>query len=307
MGEKGRTIVVTLIFSIFLMLAILSPICQSANEGEQTTGFPAGWSDDIRLTSSPYQDDYLAVANCGDNVYITWQRPDFFTHNIYFRSSNDNGLSWGTEMRLTNNISGIHCTNPDIGVSDDNIHIVWHDNDAIASEMKYVNSSDGGLTWSTPKMISEDDGWNSQYAKIVVNGSVIHVVWVDGRYFVRPDFNDELYYVRSVDGGTTWDDGLGNIGQERRLTNAIWQSQMPNMAVEGNAIHLVWGDARDGGGAIYYKRSLDNGATWDDGLGNINQDRKLTNNLTFSHGLPTVAVNGSTIHVAWVDAAGSFS
>lgn len=47
-------------------------------------------------------------------------------------------------------------------------------------------------------------------------------------------------------------------------------------------------------------RSVDNGATWDDGLGNVGQPRQLTT-TGINHGPGAVAVNGSHIHVAWVD------
>ncbi len=192
---------------------------------------------------------------------------------------------------------------PDIAVQKMDIHVIYHLWESSSWEINYINSSDGGNTWNPSKRISTDDGWNSQYAKIAVNGSEIHVVWVDYRHRDESfPFNTELYYKRSLDGGITWDDGLGNVGQDRRLTNAFYESTEASISVEGDTVHVVWGDTRNGvtTGDIYYMRSLDKGATWDDGLGNVGQDRRLTTNAT-NHGPSTVAVNGSTIHVAWVD------
>lgn len=61
----------------------------------------------------------------------------------------------------------------------------------------------------------------------------------------------------------------------------------------GDTVHVVWYDRRDGNFEIYYKRSLDNGLTWD-------VDTRLTNEANRST-LPCVSVSGSVVHVVWRD------
>jgi hypothetical protein len=58
-------------------------------------------------------------------------------------------------------------------------------------------------------------------------------------------------------------------------------------------VHILWQDDRDGNAEIYYKRSTDSGVTW-------GPDYRLTSTPD-SSGYPSVAVSGSTIHVAWQD------
>ncbi len=293
----------TITVTVFLVLAVLSPICHSASEGVDITGTPAGWSDDIRLTyASPDSDKYAAISVWESQVHITWRKLLADRSEIYYINSTNSGQSWSNPIQLSEGVSGIYCMYPDIDV-DSNIHVVWNDNEAIGfAEIKYCNSSDGGITWSATKMISVDDGENSEAPLITVSGSTIHVVWIDSRFYVSPNWNREIYYVRSVDGGITWDDGLGNIGQERRLTNAIYGSGPNGIVTNGSNIHMVFSDDRESPGTcnVFYKRSVDNGITWDDGLGNIDQDRKLTTN-GINHGPGAIAVNGSHIHVVWVD------
>lgn len=71
------------------------------------------------------------------------------------------------------------------------------------------------------------------------------------------------------------------------------------VAASGDTVHVVWYDGRDGGNTqrgnleIYYKRSTDNGATW-------GPDTRMTFDTAYS-GYPTLAVWGSTVHLAWVD------
>ena len=77
---------------------------------------------------------------------------------------------------------------------------------------------------------------------VAATGDTVHVVWWDYR-----DGNWEVYYLRSLDGGSTW-------GPETRLTNDAGASQYPSVAVSGTTVHVVWWDTRDGNKEIYYKR-----------------------------------------------------
>lgn len=65
------------------------------------------------------------------------------------------------------------------------------------------------------------------------------------------------------------------------------------IAASKDTVHVVWHDNRQGNGEIYYKRSTDGGTTW-------GPDTSITNSLTLS-ALPSLGVNGSTVHVVWSD------
>jgi hypothetical protein len=65
------------------------------------------------------------------------------------------------------------------------------------------------------------------------------------------------------------------------------------IAANGNTLHVVWYDIRDGNYEIYYKRSTDGGTSW-------GTDTRLTNNAGISN-YPSVAVSGSVVHVVWSD------
>ena len=76
----------------------------------------------------------------------------------------------------------------------------------------------------------------------------------------------------------------------KSYTNGISQR---NIAASSEFVHVVWYESRDKDWEIYYKRSSDGGVTW----GN---DTRLTNQLGTSD-YPSIAVSGSTVHVAWED------
>jgi len=68
------------------------------------------------------------------------------------------------------------------------------------------------------------------------------------------------------------------------------------IAANGNILHVVWYDIRDGNYEIYYKRSTDGGTSW-------GADERLTNSTAaFATSFRTsVSVSGMVVHVVWHD------
>ncbi len=127
-----------------------------------------------------------------------------------------------------------------------------------------------------------DSGTTYNNARCVaVNGNIIHLVFLDNR-----DGNYEIYYKRSTDAGISW-------GTDTRLTNNPAPSLFFSVAVSGSIVHIVWQDQRNTNDQIYYKRSSDNGVSWE-------PDLRLTNTSTISV-TPSMAVSGNFVHVVWND------
>ncbi len=83
------------------------------------------------------------------------------------------------------------------------------------------------------------------------------------------------------------------------MTSASGTSYQCSAAADGNSLHIVWEETRDGNYEIYTKSSDDGGDTW-------SADTRLTNQAAESR-TPTVGVGGGNVHVAWTDArAGNF-
>ncbi len=96
----------------------------------------------------------------------------------------------------------------------------------------------------------------------------------------------EIYYMRSKDGGATWE-------PEKRLTYAPGTSQRPSIAAMGNHLFVTWFDSRDGNNEIYFKESADGGEGW-------GPDVRLTAALGDST-LSTIAATDGRVHVVWSD------
>jgi len=267
--------------TIILIALFLSSFC---------LGLKAQWQPDLRLTNdnsgswsygnTPSDNNVWCVAASGNDVHVVWYdyRNDVGAGEIYYKNSTDGGVSWGTDIRLTNDPS--ISVNPSVAVSNLFVHIVWQEQRDGNYEIYYKRSTDGGLSWSADSRLTNStfDSWNPSVA---VSGLVMHLVWQDNR-----DGNFEIYYKNSTDGGLTW-------GSDTRLTNDPAISTTPVVCVSGSDVHIAWHDTRDGNDEIYYKHSTDGGLTW-------GADTRLTNNPEISR-YPSIATSGSVVHVVWND------
>jgi len=260
---------------------------RSADSGET-------WEADIRLTETTDNSLAPAAAADGNRVAVTWIDVSDENGDLYYRASEDYGVHWTDEMRLTKTPGNE--MQPTISIQGDNVVIFWMDDRDGNWEIYYLYSQDGGRNWSAPIRFSNDPGV-SEVPAIACSGSEVHAVWADSRT-KSPDehYIDayEIYYRMSSDGGATW-------SEEIRLTDAPKWSADPSIAVLGQSVFVFWPDRRDMPGSgreddreIYYKYSLNGGKTWSD-------DFRLTNSSGDSS-IPAIALTNSFIHLLWEDA-----
>ena len=185
----------------------------------------ATWTTNKRLTTNA-DARCSSIAVNGPNIYVVWTAyatPGSF--EIYFKKSDDGGVTWATNKRLTNN-AGISWL-PTIAADGPNIYVVWYDDTPGNPEIYFKKSDDGGATWTTNKRLTNNAGY-SYVPAIAVDGSNICVVWED----YTPG-NYEIYFKKSDDGGATW-------ATNKRLTNNAGDSQYPAIAADGSNIYVVW-------------------------------------------------------------------
>ena len=212
-------------------------------------------------------------------LHIVWRdNRNGANGEIYYKYSTDNGVNWGTDMRLTND-SGIS-SHPGIAVSGLNVYVIWRDDRDGNTEIYLKKSTDGGKSWGNDIRITND--WAGSYnPSVSVLGLMVHIVWEDQR-----DGNSEIYYKCSTDGGINW-------SKDTRLTNNPYVSNLPASVVNDSNVYIVWNDYRDGNNEIYYKHSFNAGLSWE-------SDTRLTNAFGNSW-WPSLAASGKSIHIIWQD------
>ena len=238
----------------------------------------SNWGADTRLTNDLATSRNPAISVSGSIVHIVWPDERDGVGEIYYKRSTDNGLSWEPDTRLTDVLA--YSGNSSLAVFGSSVHAVWEDYRDLNQEIYYKHSTDSGQTWGTDMRLTNNSAlsWTPSIAAI---NSIVHLVWRDER-----DGNNEIYYKKSIDGGTNW-------GVDTRLTINPSNSFSPSIAVYDSLVNIVWDDDRDGNSEVYYKRSSDSGSNW-------SPDIRLTNNIAFSSN-PSISVSDSIIHVVWED------
>jgi hypothetical protein len=193
---------------------------------------------------------------------------------------------WEEDVRLTfaNDTSDLSFgMSHNIAASGDTVHVVWEEQNLGSSEIYYKRSTDGGLSWDWQHdtRISYAEGY-SYYPCIALSGPLIHLVWSDTRGGDR-----EIYYIRSIDGGESWE-------EETRLTDDPAKSYEAVVASSGSNVHVAWVKTEFNLiWQILYKHSPDGGITWE-------PEVCLSGSSVDAYN-PTIAVSGSDIYVAWND------
>ena len=252
---------------------------------------PPAWSPDQRLTRNDATTQTSvnfarnAAADAAGRVHLVWFDERDGNPEIYAKRSGDGGVSWGPPVRLTEDPGA--STYPSAAADaagSDVLHVVWFDDRSGSPQVYHKRSLDGGLSWS-PDLGLTSSPASAAWPSVAVWGSDVHVVYVDGR-----DGQSEVYYVRSTDGGASFE-------PEVRLSDLPDNSWTPTVAVWQDHVYAAWTDTRHGSPQgqeeEYFKRSTDGGASW-------GPDVRLTFDPENSWA-PSLAASGPHVWLTWFD------
>jgi hypothetical protein len=136
-------------------------------------------------------------------------------------------------------------------------------------------------TWESAKRLTWTSGGSFNPAIALDSANNIHLVWHDD----TPG-NNEIYYKKSTDGGTTW--------TTKRLTWNWTGSHGADLLIDSSDnIYVSWYNYTPGPAEIYYTKSTNGGITW--------KTKRLTWNIGESV-FPHMATDSSdNIHIVWYD------
>jgi len=200
------------------------------------------WLPDTCLSEIPGAWNGPSLAVSGSVVHVAWEDRRVGNPDIFYKRSTDNGLHWSQDIRLTTDTS--YSMTPSLAVSDSLVHVVWKDLRDGNYELYYKRSIDSGLRWSRDLRLTYNLAY-SETPSVDASDPGVHVVWHDWC-----GSNYEVYYLRSMDDGTSWD-------SLTRLSYAPNSSEYPSVCVSGPSVHVVWRDDRDTlwSPEIYYTRN----------------------------------------------------
>jgi hypothetical protein len=189
----------------------------------------------------------------GGQVYVSWSGP----LGIMFDRSTDGGVTWGTDVSVSDqpggwafDVPGIYrCNGLPVTVCDTGasqyrgrVYVLWGDqrNGLEDSDVWLVSSADGGMTWSAPKRVNDDlTGRHQFFPWIAIDHSTgnLFVVFYD-RSGTSGDAT-EVYLARSADGGTTF--ATMRVSESSFVpSSAVFFGDYTNIAAREGRVYPIW-------------------------------------------------------------------
>ena len=189
--------------------------------------------------------------------------------------------TWQTPQRLTWDSEYSYVPVIAVGTGND-LHITWTSKFS-ANDIYYKKSTDSGSTWMGPKRLT----WSSRSFSgqdITVDGlNRVHIVFTDISVS-----NSDLFYKRSIDGGTTWE-------PLKRMTWTSGFKMISCVAFDSfNNIYIIWSDSTPGNSELFLKKSTDGGINW-------SPPQRLTWTAGNSGQNSFATSSTNTLHIAWSD------
>jgi len=110
---------------------------------KRSTDNGATWGTDTRLTSISGTSYGSSIDVSGPNVHLVWTDERDANDEIYYKSSVDNGVSWSSDERLTND--GATSFYNSISVSGPAVHVTWYDQRDGNWEVYYKRNPTGNV------------------------------------------------------------------------------------------------------------------------------------------------------------------
>ncbi len=260
----------------------------------------------ISTESTSHSHSPVIAVDSEENIHVIWDDwTDYDSsgtdYDIFYKRWDKITATWKTTEVISTE-STMSSLRPSCFMdSEDNLHVVWHDNtDFESSGTEYdvfykkldVNTS----SWTTTEVISIESAAVSYNPAVIVDSvGDVHIVWEE----LTDDDGEgdkDIYYKKR-------DFGTGNWGTAEDIsTVSDLYSDVPSLAIDSlDNVHLVWRDAAsygpDSDSDIFY-RFLDSATdSW-----SVTEVLSIVGSDAKDH--PSIAVDSyDNIHITWSDAA----
>jgi hypothetical protein len=209
----------------------------------------SGMSGQILGRESDLEDNYAISIDVDEaRVHVVMQKrsdgaDDF---EIYYRRSQDLGLSWGNWVQLTNNSADTRHT--DVAARSGYVHVTYQDSWPGNNEIMYkrILNYGGGAVDQTRRLTTNP--WNSCFPRIAVakSGDMVNIVYQDDQT------GQDNLYLKHVDGS-----GAGACSTSQLTAGGYWNG-LPDIAASTGAddqfVYIVYQALWPGNREVMYKR-----------------------------------------------------
>ncbi len=291
-------------------------------------------ASDIRLTtgeapSSKSSYDPRISSDDNGHVYVTWEGSRDGRYHIYFKYSEDYGVTWQSgDTRLNTGANYLKSSQ----ISSDekgHVYVTWEDYRDSNPDIYFNYSNDYGVTWQANDIrldTGDGPGAHSSYAPQISsddNGHV-YVTWEgcsNGNfgcssrlpYDYNPfpptfiDYSSDIHFNYSEDYGVTWQ--ASDIRVDTDDSPGEKLSFAPKISSDNNGhVYVVWGDLRNENSYSYssdptirFNYSDDHGVTWQ-----INETKlDIPGASSFFYYNPRITSDANGHLYVWMDSYGS--
>ena len=139
------------------------------------------------------------------------------------------------------------------------------------------------VAFSNPINLSNSPSLLTFGTDITASGNNVYAVWVDSTVG-----GGDIFFRRSIDGGATFSSTIN-------LSNDVGSSLFPHVVASGNSVYVIWSNGSEGSEEIFFRRSIDGGATFSSTIN--------LSNIAGSSTSSSLAVSGN-VYAVWEDNTG---
>ena len=221
--------------------------------------FAISWSEhEKRLTTHVGFDGLPSITVTSDGkIWAVWTRcVEYQDFNLYYKNSSDAGASWSDETALTTDPS-VDASPSICQVANGTVWVVWSSDRTGDWDLYYKTSFDGGWSWSNDTRLTDDPDFDKLPSITQTDDGNVWVVWSSDRFG-----DDDIFY--NVYNGSSWS------GDMRLPTSTDLDTDPSVLQTFDHRIWIFWQSraptATSATDDIYYKYSLDDGATWSESI-----------------------------------------
>jgi hypothetical protein len=184
--------------NVYLLWQDSVPSDHTSNDNGTTFGSSVNLSNNSGFSEHPQ------IAAYDNNVYAIWADDTSGNREVLFTRSVDNGTSFDKIKNLSNNTSDSF--NQEIAVFGDTVYVVWLDQSEEDDETNILlkASGDGGETFGRTVNISSNANQET-FPKVAAFEGSVYIAWNTADNLLDERDNEGLFFVRSLDGGNTFD------------------------------------------------------------------------------------------------------
>lgn len=237
----------------------------------------------VNLSNSSSDSFNQEIAAFGNNVYVVWLEEGDNNSQVLLKASRDGGDTFEETVVISDQASV--ATLPKVSAHGQGVHVAWsYIEDEKENGLYYSASSDGGTTFTSPKILSNQNDFGepqivaSNETVFVVSGG-LDIIEVNG-----------LLLAKSTDGGASFStemiDANGSFVNPLNVEAALDDSSI--LYVAGQV--FVSSDEE----ILLLPLDVQSNSSKPMGLANLSQNEKISE-------CPSIAISGDKIFVVWED------